>query len=195
MRRAPLALLLLAAGPAFAAPDQPMPAPAMATSAPNLAAAITELRAGRAPEGAQILLSLARSGDAEAQFNLALLYSEGVGVPQNDRESLYWGWRARLAGIAAAPALITRMEPATTPELRTELATRITADLEPRIAAGEGRAMLERSVLLQDLVQPALRHGGQFGPGDQFAAGHSRSPGSQGGGDLRETAFVQTQVG
>lgn len=158
MRRAPLALLLLAAGPAFAAPDQPMPAPAMATSAPNLAAAITELRAGRAPEGAQILLSLARSGDAEAQFNLALLYSEGVGVPQNDRESLYWGWRARLAGIAAAPALITRMEPATTPELRTELATRITADLEPRIAAGEGRAMLERSVLLQDLLpEPDLQ--------------------------------------
>jgi TPR repeat protein len=163
IRRLPLTLFLLAAGPAFAAPDQPMPdqpmpTPTVATSAPTLANAIAELRAGRAPEGAQILLTLAKSGNAEAQFNLALLYSQGVGVPQNDRESLYWAWRARLAGIAAALALITSMEPATTPELRTELATRITADLEPRIATGDGRAMLERSVLLQDLLpEPDLQ--------------------------------------
>lgn len=162
MNRAPLALLFLAASPAFAAPDQPAaqpsPVPTVAVTVPNLAAAISELRAGRAPEGAQILLSLAKLGDAEAQFNLALLYSEGVGVPQNDRESLYWAWRARLAGVAAAHTLITRLEPATTPELRTELATRITADLEPRIATFEGRAMLERSVLLQDLLpEPDLQ--------------------------------------
>lgn len=161
--RIPLALLLLAASPAFAAPDQPVLAAVQATPAkamPSLATAIAELRAGRAPEGAQMLLTLARAGDAQAQFNLALLYSQGIGVPQNDRESLYWAWRARLAGIAAAPALIEQMAPATTPDLRTELATRITADLDPRIAAGEGRAMLERSVVLLDLLpEPDLQSG------------------------------------
>ncbi|MBA4351972.1 MAG: sel1 repeat family protein, partial [Rhodobacter sp.] len=119
---------------------------------------MADLRAGRAPEAAQTLLTLARAGGAEAQFNLALLYAEGIGVPQNDRESLYWAWRARLAGIPAARTLITKMEPAATPELRTEIATRITADLEPRIAGGEGRAMLERSVLLLDLLaEPDLQ--------------------------------------
>lgn len=166
MRLSPLALLLLAAAPALAAPDmaapiQPSPTPASApaaAAAPTLASAMADLRAGRAPEAAQTLLTLAREGGAEAQFNLALLYAEGIGVPQNDRESLYWAWRARLAGIPAARALITKMEPTATPELRTEIATRITADLEPRIAGGEGRAMLERSVLLLDLLaEPDLQ--------------------------------------
>ena len=95
---------------------------------------------------------LARAGDGEAQFNLALLYLEGVGVPQNAREALYWGWRARLSGIPAAPALLARLDDSATPALREETATRITADLDPRIAIGEGRAMLERSVLLSDLL-------------------------------------------
>lgn len=166
MRPAPLALWLLAAVPALAAPDMatpdmaaapPGPAPTTA-AAPTLTTAIAELRAGRAPEAAQMLLSLARAGDPEAQFNLALLYSQGFGVPQNDRESLYWGWRARLAGIPAAQALITKMEPAVTPDLRTEVAGRINADLDLRIAGGEGRAMLERSVLLLDLLpEPDLQ--------------------------------------
>lgn len=164
---APLALILLAASPAFAAPDQVVPAQSMPAAVqtapdgatPSLASAITELRAGRAPEGAQMLLTLARAGDAQAQFNLALLYSQGIGVPQNDRETLYWAWRARLSGIAAAPALIEQMAPATTPDLRRELTSRITADLDPRIKAGEGRAMLERSVLLLDLLpEPDLQN-------------------------------------
>ena len=164
MRLSPLALLLLAAAPALAAPDMAAPVPpsplpvAAAAAAPTLASAMADLRAGRAPEAAQTLLTLARAGGAEAQFNLALLYAEGIGVPQNDRESLYWAWRARLAGIPAAQALITKMEPTATPDLRTEIATRITADLEPRIAGGEGRAMLERSVLLLDLLaEPDLQ--------------------------------------
>lgn len=121
-------------------------------SAPDLATALAELRAGRAPEGANILLHLARGGEADAQFNLALLYAQGLGVPQNDREALYWGWRARLGGIGPANALIQRLAEAATPDLRTELVTRITADLDPRIEAGEGRAMLERSVLLAELL-------------------------------------------
>ena len=164
MRLSPLPLLLLAAAPALAAPDMAAPVPpsplpvAAAAAAPTLASAMADLRAGRAPEAAQTLLTLARAGGAEAQFNLALLYAEGIGVPQNDRESLYWAWRARLAGIPAARTLITKMEPTATPDLRTEIATRITADLEPRIAGGEGRAMLERSVLLLDLLaEPDLQ--------------------------------------
>lgn len=123
-----------------------------APSAASLSAAIESLRTGNAPEAAAIFLTLARAGDGEAQFNLALLYLEGLGVPQSARESLYWGWRARLSGIPAAPALLARLDEAATPELREETAARITADLDLRIAVGEGRAMLERSVLLSDLL-------------------------------------------
>jgi hypothetical protein len=154
IRRAPLAacLFLCATAPGVAADDPMHPTLATQVMGQDLASALTELRAGRAPEGANILLALARAGEAEAQFNLALLYSQGLGVPQNTREALYWAWRARLSGIAPANALIQRLAEAATPDLRTELVTRISADLEPRIVAGDGRAMLEQSVLLQDLL-------------------------------------------
>ena len=141
IRHALLPLLLLSAAPLAAAPaDATIPA------------AIQALRDGNPPEAAALFLTLARSGDGEAQFNLALLYLEGVGVPQNTREALYWGWRARLSGIPAAPALLSRLAEAATPDLRTETAARILTDLDPRITAGEGRAMLERSVVLSDLL-------------------------------------------
>ena len=135
-----------------------LPLPALA--APDLGSAIEALRDGRAPEAAQMLLDLARTGDADAQFNLGLLYAEGIGVPQNDRESLYWGWRARLAGVPAARALIDKLAEKASPALREELVTRIEADLAPRIQSGDGRAMLERSVLrLELLPKPDLEGG------------------------------------
>jgi TPR repeat protein len=148
IRPALLALLLLPA-PALAAPEG---------TPPTLGAALAALRDDRAPEAAQMFLALARDGAPEAQFNLALLYAKGIGVPQNDREALYWGWRARLAGVPAAIALIESLQPTAPEDLRTDIATRIIADLDPRIAAGEGRAMLERSVLLLDLLpEPDLQ--------------------------------------
>ena len=150
IRRALLVMLMATASPAFSADATLASAPA--EKGPGIPDAIAALRAGRGPEAATIFLSLARSGNGDAQFNLALLYLEGVGVPQNAREALYWGWRARLSGIPAAPALLARLAEEATPDLRDETAGRITADLQPRIDAGEGRAMLERSVLLSDLL-------------------------------------------
>lgn len=156
IRRALLSLLAATASPALAADATLASAPA--ESGPGIPDAIAALRAGRGPEAATIFLSLARAGDGDAQFNLALLYLEGVGVPQNAREALYWGWRARLSGIPAAPTLLSRLAEEATPDLRDETAERITADLQSRIDAGEGRAMLERSVLLSDLLpEPDLQ--------------------------------------
>ena len=142
-----LVALLLSPLPAMAAPD-----------VPGVEQAMAALRAGDAPQAATIFLALARAGDADAQFNIALLFLDGVGVPQNDREALYWGWRARLSGVPNAPALLAQLMPAVPPELRQQTADRIATDLQPRIDAGEGRAMLERSVLLTDLLsEPDLQ--------------------------------------
>ncbi|MEY4982828.1 MAG: hypothetical protein RIR62_1094 [Pseudomonadota bacterium] len=108
-----------------------------------LADALDALRAGRLAEGVLIYRDLAEAGDGRAQFNLGLLYLDGLGVPQSHAEALYWGWRARLSGVAEAPALIARLAPHATPDLRAALAARLMADLQPRIDRGEGRAMLE----------------------------------------------------
>lgn len=147
MIRAPAtlaALLALAALPAVAAPQAKAPA--------AFAEAIAAARAGDTGTAAALFLPLARDGDPQAQFNLALLYYDGRGLPQNHAEALYWAWRARLSGRPEAQPLIARMADAATPDLRKTLADRITADLEPRVKAGEGRAMLELSFVLLDLV-------------------------------------------
>lgn len=142
-------------------PAAPATAPAAAQTAPaeapDFGRAIAAARAGDTATAAALFLPLARGGDAQAQFNLALLFYDGRGLPQNHAEALYWAWRARLSGRPEAQALITRMAEAATPDLRKALAGRITADLEPRVKAGEGRAMLELSfVLLEVLPEPDL---------------------------------------
>ena len=130
-----------------------------AQAAPDLSSALGELRAGRAPEAAQIMLGLASAGSGEAQFNLALLYTKGLGVPQNDREALYWAWRARLSGLSQAQAMLQSLADKATPDLSRKLAARLNADLDARIAAADGRAMLERSIVFAEVLpQPDLRN-------------------------------------
>jgi uncharacterized protein len=40
----------------------------------------------------KLFLPLAEQGDADAQFNLGVMYDEGEGVPQDDKEAVKW-WR------------------------------------------------------------------------------------------------------
>ncbi|AHG74500.1 hypothetical protein X781_23570 [Mannheimia sp. USDA-ARS-USMARC-1261] len=45
---------------------------------------------------------LAELGDAKAQFNLALMYANGQGVAQSDKQAAYWFEKAAEQGYAAA---------------------------------------------------------------------------------------------
>ena len=70
-------------------------------------AAVAAYRAGDVGAAFAQFLILARAEMPQAQFNLALLYRQGEGVPQNRREALYWAWRARIGGVAQAGALVS----------------------------------------------------------------------------------------
>ncbi|AXQ93647.1 SEL1-like repeat protein [Cereibacter azotoformans] len=118
-------------------------------------AAVAAFRQGDAGRAAVLFKELAEAGDAEAQFNLALIYAEGAGLPQNPREALYWAWRAKLGGVAMAEDLSVRLEGGLPPEVRDALAARLEAVLAPRVAAGEASAMFGLArVLLQLRSQP-----------------------------------------
>ena len=45
---------------------------------------------------------LAEQGDAEAQFNLGLMYANGEGVPEDDVQAAFWFRKAAEQGDAAA---------------------------------------------------------------------------------------------
>ena len=41
-------------------------------------------------EAAEIWTEFARQGNAEAQFNLGVMYKDGIGVPQNHDDAMLW---------------------------------------------------------------------------------------------------------
>ena len=45
---------------------------------------------------------LAEQGEASAQFNLALMYLDGQGVTQDDKQAVYWFRKAAAQGLAIA---------------------------------------------------------------------------------------------
>jgi TPR repeat protein len=46
----------------------------------------------------RLILPKAQQGDADAQFNLALLYHHGAGIPQDTRYAIYWYTKAAQQG-------------------------------------------------------------------------------------------------
>lgn len=116
------------------------------------AQAVALYRAGDPGAAAALFRRLADAGDAEAQYNLALLYHQGEGVPLHRAEALYWAWRSRLSGLAQARALIARLQPLAEPKLRDALADRLLQDLAPAIAQDDGRAMLGAAIVQLELA-------------------------------------------
>ncbi|MGP3697159.1 sel1 repeat family protein [Rhodobacter sp. NSM] len=141
MRRAALLFTLVAAGTgALADPFD---------------AAVAAFRQGDPGRAAVLFKELAEAGEAEAQFNLALIYAEGAGLPQNPREALYWAWRAKLEGLSRAEELSARLQSLLPPDVLDGLASRLEADLGQRVADGEARAMFGLArVILQLRPEP-----------------------------------------
>ena len=57
----------------------------------------------------QELKSLAQQGNAAAQYNLGIMYGEGLGVPQNYNEAFKWFSQAAGQGLAQAQYQIGAM--------------------------------------------------------------------------------------
>ena len=74
-------------------------APALAQ---GLDAAAVAARSGDYVAAFEILRPLAEQGDAEASFNLGVMYANGLGVTQNDTEAVHWYWLAATQGNSAA---------------------------------------------------------------------------------------------
>ena len=57
----------------------------------------------------QLYQPKANQGDADAQFNLALLYYHGIGTPQDTRYAIYWYTKAAEQGHANAQYKLGRL--------------------------------------------------------------------------------------
>lgn len=104
--------------------------------------AVTAYKDGNPMIAVRIFRTLAVAGDAHAQMNLSLLLLRGEGVPRNDKEALYWAWRARFAGTTQAITLVETLTPAVTQDGIAQVAAKLEKDLMVRIKEGDRDAML-----------------------------------------------------
>ena len=94
-------------------------------------------------EAYQIFSSLAELEIPEAQFNLALLYSNGLGTPKNFRLALYWSWQAHLNDHETAIEQVNKTYELINENLRNSVAETIIEELVASAQAGDRAAPLK----------------------------------------------------
>ena len=95
---------------------------------------------------------LAQSGLPEAQFNLSLLYSSGLGTPKNYKMALYWSWQAHLNDHPTAINQINEIFDLITEALRDTVANQIINELLTVAKAGEQTSALKLGKTYTDLL-------------------------------------------
>lgn len=94
-------------------------------------------------EAYQIFSSLAELEIPEAQFNLALLYSNGLGTPKNFRLALYWSWQAHLNDHETAIEQVNKTYELINENLRNSVAQTIIEELVASAQAGDRASPLK----------------------------------------------------
>ena len=95
---------------------------------------------------------LAQSGLPEAQFNLSLLHSSGLGTPKNYKMALYWSWQAHLNDHPTAINQINEIFDLITEALRDTVANQIIDELLAVAKAGEQTSALKLGKTYTDLL-------------------------------------------
>ena len=103
-------------------------------------------------EAVRIFEKLAQSGLSEAQFNLSLLYSSGLGTPKNYKTALYWSWQAHLNDHPTAINQINEIFDLITEALRDTVANQIIDELLTVAKAGEQNSALKLGKTYTDLL-------------------------------------------
>ena len=103
-------------------------------------------------DAVRVFDKLAQSGLPEAQFNLSLLHSSGLGTPKNYKTALYWSWQAHLNNHPTAITQINEIFDLITEALRDAVANQIIDELLVVANAGEQTSALKLVKTYTDLL-------------------------------------------
>jgi TPR repeat protein len=65
-------------------------------------AGIAAINANNMPLAFEEFLAAANEGDANSQFNVAMMYEQGIGVTKDEKKAVYWYNKAAMQGNSAA---------------------------------------------------------------------------------------------
>ena len=103
-------------------------------------------------DAVKVFDKLAHGGLPEAQFNLSLLYSSGLGTPKNYKAALYWSWQAHLNDHPTAINQINEIFDLITEALRDTVANQIIDELLTIAKAGDQTSALKLGKTYTDLL-------------------------------------------
>ena len=105
--------------------------------------AIKHVEKKRFFEAFKIFSNLSEEGIPEAQYNLSLLYLNGLGTPKNFRLSLYWSWQAHLNYHETAIDRVNSIYDLINEKLRDSVAQTVIEELLAGAQAGDKGAPLK----------------------------------------------------
>lgn len=79
-----------------------------AAKADEIKRAVLDYRHGRYQDSVAVMQPMAQDGNPYAQFNIAAMYDDGLGLPQNFTLALKWYRRAAEAGLVDAQYMLGR---------------------------------------------------------------------------------------
>ncbi|MDB3860025.1 hypothetical protein N9301_00935 [Paracoccaceae bacterium] len=94
-------------------------------------------------EAFEIFSNLAEDDVPEAQYNLSILYSNGLGAPKNYKSALYWVWQAYLNDHETAYKGFNAILELTNDDLRNTVATQVIDELLLKAQNGDKIAPLK----------------------------------------------------
>lgn len=98
---------------------------------------------------------LAEQSQYDAQYNLALLMKQGLGIPQNYPEALKWTWLAHLGGVKKAQGLADMLLDLVPEKRQDKTRDHVSDNLTSRIESGDLTALTQFARFHLDvLVEP-----------------------------------------
>jgi TPR repeat protein len=98
---------------------------------------------------------LAKQTQYDAQYNLALLMKQGLGIPQNYPEALKWTWLAHLGGVKKAQGLADMLLDLMPEKRQDKTRDQVSDNLTSRIESGDLTALTQFARFHLDvLVEP-----------------------------------------
>ena len=120
--------------------------------AEEFATAVKKVESKNFIDAVMIFEKLAQNGLPEAQFNLSLLYSSGLGTPKNYKMALYWSWQAHLNDHLTAINQINEIFDLITEALRDAVANQIIDELLTIAQTGEQTSALKLGKTYTELL-------------------------------------------
>ena len=120
--------------------------------AEEFATAVKNVETKNFLDAVKVFEKLAQNGLPEAQFNLSLLYSSGLGTPKNYKMALYWSWQAHLNDHPTAINQINEIFDLITEALRDAVANQIIDELLIIAQSGEQTSALKLGKTYTELL-------------------------------------------